>query len=186
GPDGGAARAYLGQNRLLEADKAINEAVGKDAGNARYLYLQGRVADAIGKAEEAYRKYDAALKAKPDLVEALCSEGLVWISRADTQKAQERLDAALKVPFEGLTAVEDGAIGELALALGHVDKAKDAYARSLQKDPDDPNGHAGMGKGPRGQGQSRRSAQGDGDRAGAARLRRLARLRVWVAAAADG
>ncbi len=142
----GAARAYLGQNRLLEADKAINEAVGKDGGNARYLYLQGRVADAIGKAEEAYRKYEAALKAKPDLVEALCSEGLVWISRADTAKAQERLDAALKVPFEGLTAVEDQAIGELALALGHVDKAKEAYARALQKDPDDPNGHSGMGK----------------------------------------
>src|SRR5438270_766977 len=31
----GAARAYLGQNRLLEADKAINEAVAKDATNAR-------------------------------------------------------------------------------------------------------------------------------------------------------
>ena len=32
-------------------DKAINEAVARDAGNARYLYLQGRVADAIGKAD---------------------------------------------------------------------------------------------------------------------------------------
>jgi len=142
----GAARAYLGQNRLLEADKAINEAVSKDANNARYLYLQGRVADAIGKAEEAYRKYEAALKAKPDLVEALCSEGLVWISRNDTAKAQERLDTALRVPFEGLTAVEDEAIGELALALGHLEKAKEAYARALQKDPDDPTAHAGIGK----------------------------------------
>ncbi|HYS08827.1 MAG TPA: tetratricopeptide repeat protein [Myxococcales bacterium] len=142
----GAARAYLGQNRLLEADKAINEAVAKDANNARYLYLQGRVADAIGKAEEAYRKYEAALKAKPDLVEALCAEGLVWISRADTAKGQERFETALKVPVEGLTAVEDEAIGELALALGHTEKAKEAYARAMQKDPDDPIGHAGMGK----------------------------------------
>jgi len=47
-----------GTERLLEADKAINEAVAKDANNARYLYLQGRVADAIGKAEEANRKYE--------------------------------------------------------------------------------------------------------------------------------
>ena len=142
----GAARAYLGQNRLLEADKAINEAVAKDANNARFLYLQGRVADAIGKAEEAYRKYEAALKAKPDLVEALCSEGLVWTSRNDNAKAQERLDAALKVPSEGLSAVEDEAIGELALALGHRDKSKELYARALQKDPDDPIAHSGMGK----------------------------------------
>jgi len=142
----GAARAYLGQNRLLEADKAINEAVAKDANNARYLYLQGRVADAIGKAEEANRKYEAALKMKPDLVEALCAEGLVWVARGDAAKAQERLDAARKVPVEGLSAIEDEAIGELALTLGHRDQAREAYARALRKDPDDPNGHSGMGK----------------------------------------
>ena len=142
----GAARAYLGQNRLLEADKTINEAVAREARNARYLYLQGRVADAIGKAEEAYRKYEAALKAKPDLVEALAAQGLVWYSRNDKASAQEKLDAALKVPAAGLTALENEAIGELALALGHRDKAREAYARALQIDPDDPIAHAGMGK----------------------------------------
>ena len=142
----GAARAYLGLNRLLEADKAINEAVAKEGSNARYLYLQGRVADAIGKAEEAYRKYEAALKAKPDLVEALAAEGLVWISRNDKARAQEKLDAALKVPVEGLTPVEEEAIGGLALALGDREKARAAFARALQKDPDDPIAHSGMGK----------------------------------------
>jgi predicted Zn finger-like uncharacterized protein len=142
----GAARAYLGQNRLLEADKAINEAVNREGTNARYLYLQGRVADAIGKAEEAYRKYEAALKAKPDLVEALTAEGLVWMSRGARPKAQESLDAALKVPTDGLSAVEEEAIGELALALGERDKAREAFSRALQKDPDDPIAHAGMGK----------------------------------------
>jgi cellulose synthase operon protein C len=142
----GAARAYLGQNRLLEADKAINEAVAREATNASYLYLQGRVADAIGKAEEAYRKYEAALKAKPDLVEALAAQGLVWYSRNDKASAQEKLDAALKVPAGGLTALENEAIGELALALGHREKAREAYTRALQIDPDDPNAHAGVGK----------------------------------------
>ena len=142
----GAARAYLGQNRLLEADKAINDAVSKDPANARYLYLQGRVADAIGKAEEAYRKYEAALKAKPDLVEALCAEGMVWLSRNDNAKARDRLDAALRVPVEGLTTLEDEAIGELALGLGDRDIAREAYARALHKSPDDALAHSGMGK----------------------------------------
>ena len=142
----GAARAYLGLNRLLEADKAINEAVAKDGTNARYLFLQGKVADAIGKAEEAYRKYEAALKAKPDLVEALAAEGLVWASRNDKAKAQEKLEAALKVPSEGLTPVEEEALGELALALGDKERAQAAFARALQKDPDDPIAHFGMGR----------------------------------------
>lgn len=142
----GAARAYLGLNRLLEADKAINQAVSKDATNARYLYLQGRVADAIGKAEEANRKYEAALKAKPDLVEALAAQGLVWMSRNDKARAQERFDTALKVPVAGLTPLEDEAIGDLALAMGDRERAREAFARALQKDPDDPVAHSGMGK----------------------------------------
>jgi predicted Zn finger-like uncharacterized protein len=142
----GAARAFLGQNRLLEADKAITEAVTRDAGNARFLYLQGRVADAIGKAEEAYRKYEAALKAKPDLVEALAAEGVVWMSRNDKAKAQERLDAAMAVKPEGLTLLEDEAIGDLALAMGEPKKAQEAFARALEKDEGDAAAHAGVGK----------------------------------------
>ena len=142
----GAARAYLGLNKLLEADNAVNVAVSRDAGNARYLYLQGRVADAIGKAEEARQKYEAALKAKPDLVEALAAEGLVYVSRNEKTKAQERFETALKVPADALTATEDEAIGNLALAIGDRDKARSAFARALQRDPDDPLAHSGMGK----------------------------------------
>ncbi len=142
----GAARAYLGQNRLLEADKAITEAVNRDPNNARYLYLQGRVADAIGKAEEAYRRYEAALKAKPDLVEALAAEGVVWMSRNDRAKAQERLDQALAVKTEALTPLEDEAIGDLALAMNDPRRAQEAFARALQKDAGDAVAHAGVGK----------------------------------------
>jgi Tfp pilus assembly protein PilF len=142
----GAARAYLGLNKLLEADNAIEKAVAKEPGNARYLYLQGRVADAIGKAEEANKKYEAALKAKPDLVEALAAQGLVWVSRNDKAKARERFEAALKVPATNLTAVEDEAIGDLALAIGEREKAREAFSRALARDPDDPVAHSGMGK----------------------------------------
>src|SRR5207248_4667961 len=51
-----------------------------------------------------------------------------------------------KVPTDSLTAVEEEVIGDLALSLGHRDKARDAFARAQQKDPDDPIAHAGMGK----------------------------------------
>ena len=142
----GAARAYLGLNRLLEADKEINQAVAKDASDASYIYWQGRVADAIGKGDEAFRKYDAALAKKPDLVEALAAEGMVYIGRLEKPKAAEKLEAALKVPEAGLSSMEEEAVGDLAIALGDKKQARDAYMRALKKDPEDPLAHAGMGK----------------------------------------
>jgi tetratricopeptide (TPR) repeat protein len=142
----GAARAYLGQNRLLEADKNINQAVAKDPNDAHYIYLQGRVAEVIGKGDEAFKKYEAALAKKPDAVEALAAEGIVYLGRMDKAKARERLDAILHVPDAQLSALENEATGDLALQLGDKVKAKEAYAQALKKDPEDPLAHAGMGK----------------------------------------
>ena len=142
----GAARAYLGLNRLLEADKEINQAVAKDASNAHFMYLQARVAEAIGKSDEAFKKYEAALQKKPDLIEALAAEGLIYVDRLDKAKAREKLEAALKVPEAQLTALDDESVGDLAVALGDKERAKAAYQRALQKDPEDPLAHAGMGK----------------------------------------
>ena len=142
----GAARAYLGLNRLLEADRDINQAVAKDGSNAHFMYLQARVAEAIGKGDEAFKKYEAALQKKPDLVEALAAEGIIYLGRLDKDKAREKLEAALKVPEAQLTALDDEATGDLAVALGDQVRAKAAYQRALQKDPEDPLAHAGMGK----------------------------------------
>ena len=142
----GAARAYLGLNRLLEADKDINLAVAKDVGDAHFIYLQGRVAEAIGKGEEAFKKYEAALQKKPDLIEALAAEGIIYVARLDKARAREKLEAALKVPEAQVQALDDEAVGDLAVALGDQARAKAAYVRALQKDPEDPLAHAGMGK----------------------------------------
>ena len=146
GAHAGAARAYLGLNRLLEADREINLAVSKDGSDAHFIYLQGRVAEAIGKGDEAFKKYEAALQKKPDLVEALAAEGVIYVGRLDKAKAREKLEAALKVPEAQLAAPDDEAVGDLAVALGDKVRAKAAYERALQKDPEDPLAHAGMGK----------------------------------------
>jgi tetratricopeptide (TPR) repeat protein len=149
----GAARSYLGLNRLLEADKQINLAVSKDGGNAYYIYLQGKVAEAIGKGDEAFKRYEAALQKKPDLVEALAAEGMIHLNRMEKPRAKEKLEAALKVPGADLTSLQDEVIGDLALEIGEKDRAREAYARALQKDPDDPMAHAGVGKALAAQGQ---------------------------------
>ena len=141
----GAARAYLGTNRLLEADKRINEAVAKDP-NPHVTFVQGRVAEAIGKQEEALKAYQSALSKKPDSVEALCASGVIHAARGDRVKAAAQLEAALKVADENRTALEEEAVGELALALGEVKQARDAYQRALKKDSDDAMAHAGYGQ----------------------------------------
>jgi|GEM_PF-1645246 len=142
----GAARAYLGVNRLLEADKRINEAVAKDAANADYIYLQGKVAEAIGKNDEASKDYERALAKKPDLVEALTAQGTQLLGRGDKAAAQARLEAAMKVTDTSRSSLDEEGIGELALALGRPEDARDAYARALALDPEDPQAHAGKGK----------------------------------------
>lgn len=142
----GSAQAYLGTNRLLEADKRINEAVAKDKDSAHFIYLQGRVAEAIGKGDEAFKDYERALAKKPDLAEALVAQGNIFLTRGDKDKAREKLELALKVPDAGRTSLEEEAVGELALAVGEKEKGRDAFSRALQKDPEDPFAHSGMGK----------------------------------------
>jgi cellulose synthase operon protein C len=142
----GAATSLLGTNRLLEADKDANQAVSKDGNNAHYIYLQGRVAEAIGKGDEAYRKYDAALAKKPDSAEALVAQGQMLLLRNDKVNAKAKLTAALATPQANRSSIEDETVGELALAMGDKAGAKSLFTDALAKDPDDPIAHAGLGK----------------------------------------
>jgi predicted Zn finger-like uncharacterized protein len=150
----GAAAAHLGQNRLLEADKEINQAVAKEPANPHYIYLQGRVAEAIGKGDEAFKRYDAALAKKPGSVEALSAQGQMLILRGDRAKAKEKLAAALASPAQTRTALEDEAAGDLALALSDKTAAKSLFDAALALDPQDPMAHAGLGKALAAQGQT--------------------------------
>ena len=59
---GNAARAYLGDNRFLDADRRTREALEKDPNNAHLIYLSGKVAETIGKLDEASKgSYEQAL-----------------------------------------------------------------------------------------------------------------------------
>jgi predicted Zn finger-like uncharacterized protein len=142
----GAATACLMTSRLLEADKYANQAAAKDGANAHYIYLQGRVAEAIGKGDEAFKKYEAALAKKPTSAEALAAQGQMLIARNDKAKAKEKLNAVLAIPETDRTGGEDRAAGDLALALGEKTSAQGLFNAALAIDPEDPLAHAGQGK----------------------------------------
>ncbi|HXN56267.1 MAG TPA: tetratricopeptide repeat protein [Myxococcales bacterium] len=141
-----AARAFLGANRWVEADKRAAEAVAKDAKTAHFVYVQARVDEVLGKGEEAARLYDKALALQPDLTEALVAKGQLALLRAEKDKALSNLELAMKTPDAGKTAPDHEAIGDLLLALDQPQKAKGSFAVALQLDPEDPQAHAGMGR----------------------------------------
>src|SRR5439155_252001 len=153
------ASVRLRQNDTKGAGEMLAKALDTDghktldaAEEARANMLRGSLAAASHDLKGAEAAYERAVSLDPNsprVHEAYGEfrlQGLVWMSRNDKARAQERLDVALKVPTDSLTAVEDEAVGDLALSMGHRDKARDAFARALQKDPNDPMAHAGMGK----------------------------------------
>jgi tetratricopeptide (TPR) repeat protein len=141
---GDLARADLGLNHILDADKHIQDAIAKDPQNAHLYYLQGRVAEAFGKPEDSLKFYDQALSKKPGSAEALAAQGMVFFARGDKAKAQEKLDAALAT--KDRSGAEEEGIGNLALALGDPFKGKDAFSRALQANPEDGQAHTGLGR----------------------------------------
>jgi predicted Zn finger-like uncharacterized protein len=141
-----AARAFLGANRWLEADKRAAEAVAKDGKKAHLVYVQAKVDEVLGKGEEAARLYDKALALQPDLTEALVAKGQLALLRGEKDKALANVELAVKTPDAGKTAPDYEAIGDLWLALDHPEKAKGAFAAALQLDPEDPQAHAGLGR----------------------------------------
>ena len=143
---GDAARAFLHVNRWVEADKRAGEAVAKDPGNARLIFVQARVAEVLGKGDEAGKLYDKALAKAPDLAEALIAKGELAFARGEKGKAQEALDQALKAPEARRSASDYEGIGDLSLSLGDTARAKEAFTSALRLDPEDPQAHAGLGR----------------------------------------
>lgn len=143
---GEAALAYLGANRWVDADKRAGEAVGRDPSNPHLLYVQGRVAEVMGKGEDPEKAYDKALAKKPDLIEALIAKGQLAFAKGDKDGARQALAQAVKTPEAGRSAADEVGIGDLSLALGDVDGARAAFAAALRRDPEDPQGHAGLGR----------------------------------------
>jgi predicted Zn finger-like uncharacterized protein len=143
---GNLARAYLGVGKYYDADKKVKEALQKDSGNARLVFLQGRITEAIGKPEDAAKEYERALTKKPDLAEALIAQGLYAFKAGDKDKTAAKLDLAVKAPVAERTAPDEEGIGELYLLLGDAAKAKEAFAAAIALDPEDPYSHSGMGR----------------------------------------
>lgn len=143
---GQAALAYLGANRWVEADKRASEAGARDPSDPHLLYVQGRVAEVMGRGEDPEKFYDKALAKKPELIEALIAKGQLAFAKGDKDRARQALAQAVKTPEPGRSAEDEAGIGELSLSLGDVDGAREAFAGAIRRDPDDAHAHLGLGR----------------------------------------
>jgi len=141
-----AVRALIGVGRSLDAAKRVSEGLRRSPDDPVLLFLDGKVSEQFGKADEAFARYEKALQKKPDHAEALVASGFHLLNKEDKAGARKRLEAAVASPDGVATDQVQLSIGDLWLALGEPNKAKDAYTKALAIDPDDPAGHASMGR----------------------------------------
>jgi protein O-mannosyl-transferase len=138
----GAARAYQNARTL-------------DSGHLRWAYLDGWLAQGVGRLEDALDAYEAARTLDPDYRPLDLREGEVLAELNQAAAARKRLEAAVSVP--GLEAAAAFRLGQLALQDRDYSAAEAWLRRSLRADPD-----ADMVYGPLAQ-----ALRGQGDKAGA-------------------
>jgi tetratricopeptide (TPR) repeat protein len=86
-----AARTAIGERRYADAVRLLNEALGRDAGNADTHNLLGFVYRTSGDLPRAFRHYYEALRLNPDHRGAHEYIGEAYLAAGDLARAEEHL-----------------------------------------------------------------------------------------------
>lgn len=116
-------------------------AIVKD--EARALYLQGLKYQAEGRLDDAIAFFDAALSARPDFPEALCSGGYILQSTGHFEGALAFYGRAIELEPDYFDALFNR--GCLAFALKRLPEAIDDFRRAAAVTPGDAGAHSNLG-----------------------------------------
>lgn len=116
------------------ASAAYRNARTLDPGHFRWAYLDGWLAQGVGRLEDALAAYQAARAIDPDYRPLDLREGEVLAELNRPAEALQRLEAAVDEP--GLEAAAAFRLGQIALQRRDFEKAEVWLRRSLQADPD--------------------------------------------------
>ena len=132
--------AWLSAREFARANEAFTELILQDPGDYHAIYYYGNLLLAQGEPERAARCYEAAVKLKPELVEAC-------INLAAVRFGQQRFDEAAQLLEKSLTAVPFSApydpkvrfnLGLAYLKSGDPAKARDNLEKYLELCPSCP------------------------------------------------
>jgi predicted Zn finger-like uncharacterized protein len=140
----GLVVAMLGNSHNLTAAKIVADADRKFANNAQVAVLQGAVAEADGRFDDAEKAYQLAITRDPKLTRADLALGRVDLKHDKLKEAHAALELALKkAPQDPDIAT---AWGEVALAEGRTDDALGIFDQALKIDNDAARTHLGRAR----------------------------------------
>jgi tetratricopeptide (TPR) repeat protein len=125
---------------------AIHNAEGKDqlTGLEAVYFYRGYVYGSIrDQPEEAIEDYEAAIKLKPDFIEAYNNLGNEYSNLGEYDLALEKYNKALEIDPDFASAYNNR--GNVYRDLGEYDQAIADYDRAVQLDPDDADPYANRG-----------------------------------------
>lgn len=133
-----AAELRFRQGQLNEASAHIEKALTLDPKNVKYHILAGQIHWALGNQEKAESRFSKAVELDPDEADALVNLALA-VTPKNPEKAIRLYKDFLTRHPEELEIQER--LAQLYNGMGDVEKAKAAWERALQIDPDSIRAH---------------------------------------------
>jgi tetratricopeptide (TPR) repeat protein len=136
--------ALVGTGKMDDAQKLMAAAEKRFPGNARMMFLSGRVEDGLDRTKNAEESYKKAIAADPKMVEANIELAELYLRLRRFGEAKPQLDAAFaQAPDSPQVHV---GYGELALAEGNIDKADQELSKAVDLNANLPGVFLGLSK----------------------------------------
>jgi tetratricopeptide (TPR) repeat protein len=134
---------YMARKMYREAIEAFHEGSHKDA---VILNKTGIAYHQMQQLDQARKSYEAAIKVKPDYVEAINNVGTVYYAKKSFRRAITWYSRALKLaPNDAKSASIYMNLGTAQFARKQYDKATESYQAAMKLDPDVFEHHSSMG-----------------------------------------
>jgi tetratricopeptide (TPR) repeat protein len=134
---------YLGVLSAALSNDEYRKIFQSSPDSARAYYLTGLAYEAQGKTEEAISAYEQALRANPNLVDALISQADLLRIRSRFDEAAPRYEKVLEREPDNYDALYG--LGSCFHFRGDYEKGKEYFRQALEQDPSSATAHLALG-----------------------------------------
>jgi tetratricopeptide (TPR) repeat protein len=140
----GYLESMVGQGRMNDALQVVTAAAARFPGNARISFLNGQVDEALGHTADEENHYKRALEGDPNLVEAGVALSRFYTRSRRFADATKVIETLVQKSPEN--AELHGALGNLLVSQGDLDRAKSELDLCVTKMPSLPEAYLGLSR----------------------------------------